>query len=158
MIIANRLFAGIMIVIAAGFFIVAGGFPRGAENWPRFFAVVLTVLSLGLIIETVIKPDREADALNPLSVIRRNIRVLTFILGMAVAYLGLLELIGFVVMTPLFIGAMIWGLGYRNPKTIALVALQTTLLIWISFELLLQVPLPEGFLDDLFKTLRGGIL
>ena len=157
MLLANRVFAGIMIIIAGGFYIAAGPYPQDAANWPKVFAVIQAVFACGLIYDSYKNPDREAGTANPLQILQKKSGILTVIVGVSLIYLVLLERIGFMVLTPFYVGPLIWLLGYKNRRKITAIAVAITLSVWVSFELLLQIPLPEGIFDDFFRSMRGGL-
>lgn len=157
MLLANRVFAGLMIIIAGGFYIAAGPYPQDAANWPRVFAVIMVVFSCGLIYDSYKRPEREAGAADPLQILKQKSGTLALIVGMSFAYLLILESIGFMLLTPFFVGPLIWLLGYKNRRKIIMIAVTITLAVWVSFELLLQIPLPEGIFDDFFRSMRGGL-
>jgi putative tricarboxylic transport membrane protein len=157
MLLANRIFAGIMMVIAGGFYIAAGPYPQDAANWPKVFSVIMVVFACGLIYDTYKTPEREAGCVDPLLILKQNAGVLALIVGISLVYLLLLETAGFMLLTPFFVGSLIWLLGYKNRRKVVMIALAITLAVWVSFELLLQIPLPEGIFDDFFRTLRGGL-
>jgi putative tricarboxylic transport membrane protein len=110
----------------------------GPGFFPRLVAAVLILLSAMLIVSAFRRqPDAvekgPSDWKKPL-------------LGMALTfvYLALVYGLGFYVSTPVFLLGFIWLFGYRKPAAIGAVAVLVTLFVYLTFENVLQVPLPAG--------------
>lgn len=65
---------------------------------------------------------------------------------MIFVYIFLLEILGFVITSTLFIFFCSLFLGYRKYKTNVLVAVLFPLVMYLSFNYLLQIRLPQGLL------------
>lgn len=65
------------------------------------------------------------------------------------AYIGLCQLIGFLLSTLFFLGFFIWFFGKYKPRLVAIFALGTALFIYLLFVRLLQLTLPLGPLSFL---------
>jgi putative tricarboxylic transport membrane protein len=74
--------------------------------------------------------------------------VLAFAATMAavVAYIVLVNAVGFLVLAPVLMFGMLLAYGVR-PRTAVIVAIVVTLAIWYAFYKLLRVPLPWGVLQ-----------
>jgi putative tricarboxylic transport membrane protein len=64
-------------------------------------------------------------------------------------YIGLIDLVGYFILTPIFLMSFPLLLGYRRWRWIIALALGCTLLFYLVFNLLLGVPLPAGFLENM---------
>jgi hypothetical protein len=71
------------------------------------------------------------------------LRVCFMVAALAVAFL-LLELLGFLVVTTLFMAVMIFCLGERSWRMLATVPLLSAIALYGVFAVWLRVPLPQG--------------
>ena len=67
-------------------------------------------------------------------------------LGALAVSLLLLELLGFLVTTTLFMAAVVFGLGVRSWRMLASVPLASAVGLYVIFAVWLRVPLPKGIL------------
>lgn len=72
-----------------------------------------------------------------------NVRPIAFIVA-CTAWSVLLPVIGFLIVTPIFIAAQLWMLSYRRPLPVIAIAVGSTLAMWIIFDLILGINLPSG--------------
>ena len=77
----------------------------------------------------------------------RDNRVICAILLMVVYYL-LLVFLGFIIGTLILIPLMLYLLEYRKPINLLLISVVGTMLLFVTFKILLGVPLPTGWLFD----------
>lgn len=112
----------------------------GAAKFPLFFSYALLGLcSIGIIRTLVNKKIPSAVATAPLSIKKSIIAIL---LNVLVIYL--ISLIGFHLATFLFSSALMWLLGVRNKVRIMLYSTGLVMMIYLIFQVLLNVPLPMG--------------
>lgn len=69
-----------------------------------------------------------------------------------IAYIALLPLVGYLIATPLLIAACLLIVGSRNVKTIVLLSLIGTLVLFLLFYSILQVNLPLGFMKNFIRS------
>jgi putative tricarboxylic transport membrane protein len=112
----------------------------GPTFFPRLLAIVLAVLALALIARAT---TGRSHALAP-SPMRSG--VLAGVLVATIGYGLLLPWTGFLLITPLLLGAVIWVLGLRSWGKLAGVAIGITVSLYVLFKLVLGVPLPLGIL------------
>ena len=72
-------------------------------------------------------------------------RVGYMLAAMTVAFL-LLELLGFLIVTTLFMAAMIYALGERSWRMLATVPVLSAIALYVVFAVWLRVPLPKGII------------
>lgn len=77
---------------------------------------------------------------------RDELLMLLAVFGIILVYIFLLELIGFVIMTILFIFFTTWFLGYKKLISNLAVSVTFSLVIYLLFSYLLQINLPAGIL------------
>lgn len=108
----------------------------GPAFFPRLLALVLAVLAVTLIVRA--GSGRSDPA--PLPPVRAGL-FLTM-LGLLVAYALLMPRVGFIVATPVLLGAVIWLLGLRAWPALTGTALGITLVLYLVFARALHVLLP----------------
>ena len=140
------LLIGIALLILSAFYYQASfqivrGFASdllGPTFFPRLLAAALAVLATTLIVRAA--SGRSDPA--PLPAIR--VRLFWSTLGLTLAYVLLLPRLGFLIATPLLLGAVIWLLGLRRWATLAGAAVGFTLALYLVFARALHVLLPLG--------------
>ena len=73
-------------------------------------------------------------------------RVILTVLGFVLLFIILLEFLGFIITTAIFIFGNTWFLGYKKWKSILIVSLAIPLAIYFLFSKFLQISLPQGIL------------
>lgn len=68
----------------------------------------------------------------------------------AVIFIFLLPIIGYPVAMPLLIASIMFSLGVKEKKRIAIVSILTSIVLFASFSFALKVDLPLGFFERLF--------
>jgi hypothetical protein len=73
------------------------------------------------------------------------VRVVSMLAAMTVSYL-LLEELGFLIVTTLFMAAMIFALGERSWRMLATIPVLAAIALYAVFAVWLRVPLPKGLI------------
>ncbi|WP_226530750.1 tripartite tricarboxylate transporter TctB family protein [Metabacillus niabensis] len=152
MAIVNHIFSAVMIVLALCFYLLGNTLSDDAAKWPQFFSILLIILSIGLIIDTIIKPNRESEtSITEKQKIDQKDKNhnLTYTGILTILYLLLMNFIGFLILTPIYIFGLLWLLTYREVKKLIFLSIGTTIGITALFQYLLGVPIPQGFLENL---------
>jgi putative tricarboxylic transport membrane protein len=124
-------------------FMILRGFASdrlGPAFFPRMLALALAALALTLIIRAV---AGRSDPSRPPAI---RAGTLAIVLVVLVLYAFVLPYLGFLIATPLMLGAVIWFLGLRAWSSLAATAVGVTVVLWLVFARLLHVLLPAGFL------------
>ncbi len=121
----------------------------GAGGFPIIIGVI-ALIGLAMITIHTIKEKRKVDIpmLNLRSIDGRMVFINLLVLG---AYIALLDVIGFVLATLIYLVAAPLSMGYRKPVILALFASITTAVMVVVFGIGFYVPLPRGM--DLFRDL-----
>jgi putative tricarboxylic transport membrane protein len=115
----------------------------GPTFFPRVLASVLALLAAVLIVRAISdRSDRE-----PLAPVR-TVRLFG-VLGLTVVWALLLPSAGFVLVTPLLLGSVMWTMGLRRWRGLIGVSLGMTLVLYLVFVRALKVLLPMGPLGGL---------
>lgn len=79
---------------------------------------------------------------------RYRLSILVMILG--AAFCALFNLLGFIIVMPLFYAAVLWVLGKRDVKSLVVTNLVFNLILFVLFKFALSVDLPLGPFESLF--------
>jgi putative tricarboxylic transport membrane protein len=140
-----------MILVGLSIFIMSHNLTEDAAGWPSFFAYILIILSICLVIETIIKSrrsimnEKKQKKDQGVKVIEKN---LLFTVLSSIVYLLIMEHIGFLLVTPFYLALLFWLLQYRSLKSLLLYSISATVIIIIVFQYLLGVPIPQGILEN----------
>lgn len=148
---ANLSISILLIVIAVLTINAASSFPTmvgtdvGAAYFPKMLSFIIIGLSILLFSQSLREPKDEQSNSQSESI---NWKKTTLgILG-TIAYTCVFNYIGFYLSTILFLFAMMWVLGYKKIILATILSIGITLFIYVVFELLLQVPIPQGVLFE----------
>ncbi|WP_263772225.1 tripartite tricarboxylate transporter TctB family protein [Propionivibrio soli] len=121
----------------------------GAGGFPIIIGVI-ALIGLAMITIHTIKEKRKVDIpmLNLRSVDGRMVFINVLVLA---AYVGLLDVIGFVLATLIYLVVAPLSMGYRKPAALAVFSGVTTAVMVVVFGILFYVPLPRG--AELFRDL-----
>lgn len=136
-----------LLILALGIFVFCYGFTLktaqtgiGAGGYPKFIGVVLIILGICQtaisLFQGVRKPELKAD--------RTKVIRLAALVGAMVVYLWLLPHIGFVIMTPILIIALMLLFGIRRWLLGLVIAIVFTIIVYLLFTRVFMVFLP-GF-------------
>ncbi|MBA2375810.1 MAG: tripartite tricarboxylate transporter TctB family protein [Actinomycetota bacterium] len=141
----DRVVAGILLALAVGMFSYTLTFPGtlqptdpGTAALPRILAVALGALAVALLLrpnEVALLPERDG-ALPVVGIV-----VLTAI------YAAVLPILGFLISTILYLVGALLLMKIRRPVYLVLVPIAVSITLFGLFGLLLEVPLPYGFVE-----------
>lgn len=131
----------ILLAICFAFYFMISKLPDKATLYPLFVTSILLFLTLIHLIVTYRNKSREeSNAFKGL-----YLKQLFFVLGISGLYIAMINILGYVVSTVLYILISLIVLKTEKVKSIMLSA-GTAAFIFILFKILLRVPLPKGFL------------
>ncbi|WP_257348660.1 tripartite tricarboxylate transporter TctB family protein [Pseudalkalibacillus decolorationis] len=114
--------------------------PVDADVVPISLGFILLTLSIALFF------SKEEGTGQQKAIPKKEVMVILAVLGFVLLYIFLLEILGFIVATALFIFFCSWFLGYKKFITNVIVALAIPLFIYLLFSNFLKITLPEGML------------
>ena len=121
--------------------------PIGPEFFPRHLAIGLFICSAVLVIQSIAakpKPnEKKAPTISPFD---KGMQRLFAGIAIIVVYALLWEPVGFLIVTPLAMAAIMLLLGYRRYRMMVVFSLGTTLVIFGAFSFFLNVNMPLGIL------------
>lgn len=113
----------------------------GPAFFPGLLAMILIVLSILLILTNYKSTEQRSTGLFD----SYSIKAYITMLGLVV-YILLLNVVGFLIMTPILLFALIRFYGVKEYPKLVITSLLITVFIYIVFKILLAVPLPLGIL------------
>ncbi|MCI8648973.1 MAG: tripartite tricarboxylate transporter TctB family protein [Anaerotruncus sp.] len=140
--------SGIFIAISVFIFFMARTFPAGTNGalgpgfFPMALACIVTLLSAIQIYNSSVRPsEAEQQPADLLS--KQSIRVWVS-LGVLILYFIVMQLVGFILATPIFLFVMLIYFQVKNWVARIAVPLCTTAAVYFIFTTLLLVQLPAG--------------
>lgn len=110
----------------------------GPAFFPRMLALTLAALALTLIVRAV---TGRSDPSRPPEI---RVGVFAAVVGLLVVYAFVLPAVGFLLATPVLLGAVIWLLGLRRWGAVLGTAVGATAVLYFAFARALHVLLPMG--------------
>ncbi|WP_079479102.1 tripartite tricarboxylate transporter TctB family protein [Halobacillus salinus] len=117
--------------------------PVDSDFVPKVLGYVLIVLAVFLYFD---KSSETKEEKEKRTIPKKEILVLLAVGAMIFLYIFLLELLGFVLSSMLFVFGCSLFLGYRDHKVNVIVSVIFPLVMYLSFNYLLQIKLPQGIL------------
>ncbi|HOL93378.1 MAG TPA: tripartite tricarboxylate transporter TctB family protein [bacterium] len=147
---ADVLIGGCMAMASMGIFIASGNYARenmpvSPEVYPRLLAGLLGPLGLYLLGRSVRRLKHSPE---PAGRRKRIWPVIATVFLALVAYVAVMTMAGYVVSTMAYLVFMMRYLGERRLGLIAVWVLGVTLGLYFSFQQILGVPLPRGWLGS----------
>jgi hypothetical protein len=121
--------------------------PIGPAFYPKVIVLLLAGLAVWLTVQSGLAG--RAPRARPAAGHAPNYRLVAYCFAIFFAYIAALSVIGYLASTFLFVLALAWVMGPRQPRRLpglVLLALGTTLLTYVVFERYLYVFLPRGLL------------
>jgi len=133
--------AGIFLYIISGLFLYQSQFLADPESRlvPYYISVFLIVLATLLIIKRLRNKDKEIYDFTG------SKKAFVFCILMLI-YIFFVDVLGFYVVTLIFLVVSMWILGLRNKMQLILVPIGTIVFLYLTFDLLFQLPIPKGLL------------
>jgi len=142
---------GAVLAVGLSFLIGALGFPfllNGIPG-PGFLPLLVSfgIVGAGVVVvwNGIRHSARGAVSWPPMS---GWLRVVLMLVAMAASFL-LLEALGFLVVTALFMAVMVYCLGERSWRILATVPVLSAVALYVVFAVWLRVPLPKGIITFL---------
>lgn len=145
----NQKIAVILAILAGVYLLLSFNLPKysnaiiDADVVPKGLGLLLMFFAVLLYFDK--KQEAEAEKLKR-TITKENVLLLVAVLIFILIYIFLLEIIGFLIMTALFIFGCSLFLGYRKHVTNAMVSVIFSLVIYGLFNYLLKINLPAGII------------
>jgi putative tricarboxylic transport membrane protein len=144
---ANLIIAGLLAMLGVFVLYLSKQLPEFADKnttGPAFFPTLLVVLLFGLLVLLIgITLKDETD--RSIKLLTKEAKMSYSIMGMVLIYLLVFNYLGFLVSTLIFLFTVMTYLSpKRNHLKTSVIALLSTLLVYIVFKVILLVPIPGG--------------
>ncbi len=142
----NVLIPATFIAIAILLYLMTLNFPEeeaGPSAIPHLWIAALILLSIFLIVQALMGKT-EADPGNG------RLDMLALFIGATIAYLLLMQVIGYYLSTFLFLIAVMYFLSYRKYVMMFAVSCGWLIFAYFVFQRMLYIPLPQGRLIKVF--------
>ena len=125
-------------------------------TFPQIMCIGMMVFTVVLLIQSVLKlkkMDPNDPMMEPTASINlfknKGVQAGAFVILLCIAYAALFEVLGYVLASAIAAAIIMWLIGKRDVKQIALVSILVPLLMWLVFYKLLTVNIPMGVLQPL---------
>ena len=125
-------------------------------SFPQIMCIGMMVFTVILLVQSILKimKAKEDDPLMEpsasINVLKnRGVQAAVFVIVLCAAYAALFEVLGYVLASTIVAAIIMWLIGKRDIKQIALVSILVPLLMWFVFYKLLTVNIPMGVLQPL---------
>ncbi|GAA0465931.1 tripartite tricarboxylate transporter TctB family protein [Alkalibacillus silvisoli] len=145
----NRKIGLILFLLSAGYLFMSYQLPTypyipvDADAIPKTLGWILVVLSIALFF-TKDSDTEEQKAKRHIP--KKDVKAIVGVFVLALIFISLLEIVGFVIMTALFIFTCSKFLGYKSNLVNAIVSICFPLFLYSIFVFLLNINLPQGVL------------
>lgn len=145
----NQRISIILILIGIGYLVLAFQLPTfpytsvDADVIPKVLGLLLIVLAVCLFFAKDSETE-EQKAKRDLS--KNDVGTLVAVFAFILIYIIFLEILGFVLITSIFIFFCSWFLGYKKHLSNLIVSILFPLFMYITFTTLLKISLPQGIL------------
>jgi len=142
--------SALLFIVSIYFWINSYDLPIESAKFPRMVAILLTVLVAIYTLQVLKKgfedrkkPENNENQKKDSDFSTKN---LMFSLGASIVYVFSVNIIGFLLSTPIYLVSLMLLLGVENKKHIAIATIVSVALIYIGFKVLLNVPVPQGII------------
>lgn len=136
---------GILLLLSAIGFLMAGQFGNGQAYGPDFFPkLILTLLAISaamLIVGGVLRLKKE-KSVSHIQWDRSAVRKIILFIVLLITYILLFFWVGFIISTILFLFAAQWIFGLRKVVLLAGVAVILPIILYFIFTMAFKIPLP----------------
>lgn len=122
--------------------------PVGPEFFPRFLSIGLFICSLALLLTNLKDTQRNTGEAKTLSLKDAGMRRMVIGVGAVLVYALLWNVLGFLIITPFCLFGLMYLVGTREYKTMTIVSVVATIVIYLVFKYLLGIEMPMGFLES----------
>jgi putative tricarboxylic transport membrane protein len=145
----DRIISLILLVFAGGYLALSYQLPAfpyaiiDSDVLPKGLGYLLIILAIALFLQA--KDDTDEDKRRRY-VKKEDVIILISVLAALLVYIFLLEPVGFLLSTILFLLVIPFVLGFKKKVTTVLVAFLFSSVMYYSFNYLLNITLPQGIL------------
>lgn len=138
----NLVLGLLLILICLIFYLMIFQLRSDVRLYPLFTTTILLAFSIGLLVQNHFSKVEEEEEEDKEEV---DIKQLLFVIVTSGVYVALMNIVGYVVSTLVYLLVMLFGLKLEKKKAI-LIGVGFTIFIYLLFKVALKVPLPKGFI------------
>ncbi|MGN9165842.1 tripartite tricarboxylate transporter TctB family protein [Tissierellaceae bacterium HCP3S3_D8] len=138
----NLILSVILISISGLVYLMISQLPSEASLYPIFVNTIFSILSIILLFKTYFNNQTNREESNFINI---ELKQLLFVLAISGLYVALINIIGYVVSTALYVLIILLGLKVDRIKS-SFISFGFCLFVYILFKILLRVPLPKGII------------
>jgi len=112
----------------------------GSRMFPVAISIFAIVLATILLLKTYFKWGKQEE------LDFTGTKMAMLMAAFLVAYVALIEAVGFYLATPFYLYITMWVLGQRRKKLMLTISIVMPLLVYLFFDLILGMQIPEGML------------
>ena len=142
------------VLLGAFVLIVAGTFqertsmdPAGPGGVPTILAWVIIIIGIIHLAGAFLTPKLQEDKKDKWAKEFEEAKPVLRIAAVCIAYIILLEIVGYLIATPLLIIGIMYVINVRNIRNLLLTSLVTTGILFVIFGVVPKVQLPMGFFE-----------
>ena len=126
------------------------------STFPRIMIIGMAVFTAILLIQSILKlsnmkaDDPLAEKAESINFVKdKGVLAALFVIVLCIFYVMLFKSLGYVVVSFVLSGVIMWLIGVRKPVQLVLIAVLVPLGMWLVFYKLLSVNIPMGVLNFL---------
>lgn len=112
----------------------------GSRMFPVAISIFAIVLATILLLKTYFKWGKQEE------LDFSGSKMAMLMAALLIAYVALIEVVGFYLATPFYLYITMWALGQRRKKIMLSISILMPLLVFLFFDLILGMEIPEGLL------------
>jgi hypothetical protein len=112
-----------------------------SKIFPIAISIFAIVLATILMLKTYFKWGKKEEEIS-----FAGGRLAMLMASMLIAYVAVIELVGFYLTTPFYLYLTMWALGQRKKKIMLAISVLMSLVVFLFFDLILGMQIPEGIL------------
>ncbi|HEY4543412.1 MAG TPA: tripartite tricarboxylate transporter TctB family protein [Tissierellaceae bacterium] len=138
----DLILSAILIAFSGIVYLMISQLPKEASLYPIFVTTLLLVLSVIQLFKTYRNKEEENEK-SPFDGIEK--KQMLFVLIASGIYVALINILGYIGSTALYVAAILIGLKTDKKKSV-IISIGFCIFIYVLFKILLQVPLPKGLI------------
>ncbi|MGI5998451.1 MAG: tripartite tricarboxylate transporter TctB family protein [Lutispora sp.] len=112
----------------------------GSRMFPVAISIFAIVLATILLLKTYFKWGKQEE------LDFSGSKMAMLMAALLIAYVALIEAVGFYLATPFYLYITMWVLGQRKKKLMLSISILMPLIVFVFFDLILGMQIPEGML------------
>ncbi|MGD1833077.1 MAG: tripartite tricarboxylate transporter TctB family protein [Sphaerochaetaceae bacterium] len=140
----SRILSVSAIILGLYVIVAASQFPEGADGvpGPGFFPVILGIMIILLSVLQLFNTRKDKD--DDTKFMNEGTRRVLISCAIIIGYLVGMEVLGFIISTPIFLFSIMWYFSVRKISTLISIPLVSTGILYFVFLKFLSVSLPTG--------------